>query len=189
VYVRPGVQYTRVGYTGGTKKNPTYYSLGDHTESIQILYDPKLVTYSELLDIFFDKHDPTSWRSNQYKSAIWYTTEEQKQLALERKKEVETKLGTKIYTTIEPAAVFTLAEDYHQKYYLRGSPYFQHFRGLPLSKFINSQSASIMNAIVDGDISVDIKLLQEMLEKAPDLPASAQSIVIASGSHPNCIIS
>jgi len=146
------------------------------------------VTYSELLDIFFRNHDPTSKRSNQYKSAIWYTTDLQKQLALERKQEVENKLR-KIYTSIQPAGVFTLAEDYHQKYYLRKSRHFLHFRELPLSKFINSQSASIMNAIIDGNISVDIKILQEMLEKAPDLPASAQSVVIAGRSHPNCIIS
>lgn len=111
---------TRVGYTGGTTANPTYYRLGDHTETVQIDYDPTRITYAELLAIFWQSHEPTSpaW-SRQYRSAIFYHNEEQKRVALESKRQREEALGVRLYTDIEPAGRFYLAEDYHQKYYLR----------------------------------------------------------------------
>jgi peptide-methionine (S)-S-oxide reductase len=113
---------TYAGYAGGTKKNPTYYSLGDHTETIRIYYDPKKVTYEQLLDIFWAEHDPTArpW-SKQYKSAIFYHSEEQKKLALATAALIEEKTNRKLYTEIVPASDFYPAEDYHQKYYLRNS--------------------------------------------------------------------
>ncbi len=65
---------TRVGYAGGTKRNPTYYNLGDHTETIQIDYDPTYVSYRELLDIFWESHDPAArpW-SRQYMAVVFYS--------------------------------------------------------------------------------------------------------------------
>ena len=73
---------TRVGYTGGRKLNPTYYSLGDHTESFQVDYDPTQISYQQLLDIFWDSHNPTrgAW-SRQYRAAIFVHNEAQTQLA------------------------------------------------------------------------------------------------------------
>ena len=113
---------TRVGYTGGTKTNPTYYNLGDHTETVQIDYDPKKISYAQLLDIFWKSHDPTErvW-SRQYMHIIFYHNEDQRRLALETKAHLEEKIKRKIYTGIVPAKEFYLAEDYHQKYYLRQS--------------------------------------------------------------------
>jgi len=111
---------TRVGYTGGTTANPTYYELGDHTETVQIDYDPTQISYADLLEVFWDSHSPTyRTLSFQYRSAIFYHNEEQKQLALESKREREKALGATLYTDIEAAGAFYLAEDYHQKYYLR----------------------------------------------------------------------
>jgi len=109
-----------VGYTGGAKQNPTYYKLGDHTETVQIDYDPEKISYERLLDIFWNNHDPTvkSW-SKQYRPVIVYHNDEQKKLALKTKAELEERLRTKISTEIIPAGRFYLAEDYHQKYYLR----------------------------------------------------------------------
>ena len=114
---------TRVGYTGGNKENPTYRALGDHTESIEVDYDPGIISYEDLLKIFWRSHDPgsRSW-SRQYMSAIFYHNEEQKKLALESRKREEAKTGGKMYTEIAPASRFYRAEDYHQKYYLRQRP-------------------------------------------------------------------
>ncbi len=100
--------------------NPTYHDLGNHSETIQIDYDPKKISYSELLNIFWDSHRPTSRSySRQYKSIIFFHNEEQKQAALESKKKREALWGEPVYTDMVPFTRFTRAEDYHQKYYLR----------------------------------------------------------------------
>jgi peptide-methionine (S)-S-oxide reductase len=111
---------TRVGYSGGSKKNPTYYSLGDHTETVQVDYDPARITYGELLNVFWKSHDPArkAW-SRQYMAAIFYHNEEQKQRAIKSREREAERLKIKICTDILPASEFYLAEDYHQKYYLR----------------------------------------------------------------------
>ncbi len=111
-----------MGYTGGTRANPTYHGLGDHSEAVEIEYDPSVVSYTDLLEVFWKSHDPGSrpW-SRQYRSAIFYHDEEQKRLALESMKAQEARVG-KIYTEILPAGTFYRAEDYHQKYYLRQRP-------------------------------------------------------------------
>ncbi len=118
-----GVLSTQVGYAGGTKKNPTYHDLGDQTEMIRIIYNPKIVSYKQILDIFWTNHDPTSspW-SKQYRSIIFYYNDEQKKLAFETKAHIEKELRRKVHTDIVPVSTFYGAEGYHQKYYLRNSP-------------------------------------------------------------------
>ena len=93
-----------MGYSGGTRKNPTYHSLGDHIETFQIDYDPARITYGQLLDIFWHSHQPDrkSW-SRQYMAAVFYHTDEQKKLALQTRDQEANRLGTKIYTEILPA--------------------------------------------------------------------------------------
>jgi methionine-S-sulfoxide reductase len=114
---------TRVGYAGGTKANPTYHDLGDHAETIQIDYDPTVVSYEELLGVFWSSHSPTARpRSRQYMSIIFYHNDEQRQLAMATKDREAARVGGEIYTEIVPAAEFTLAEPYHQKYRLRRVP-------------------------------------------------------------------
>lgn len=117
----PGVARTRVGYAGGTKETPTYHALGDHTEVVRIDYDPTKISYDKLLDIFWESHNPTTRPySQQYKSVIFYHTQDQKTLAEGSRQEQEDSLGGKrIFTDIAPIHKFYLAEAYHQKYHLR----------------------------------------------------------------------
>lgn len=119
---------TRVGYSGGTKENPTYRSLGDHTESIEIDYNPEVISYGELLDIFWCSHHPTRPPySKQYMSIIFYHNEQQKRLAQQTKDAREKELNSKIHTEIRPYEEFYRAEDYHQKYALKQNPTFTNW--------------------------------------------------------------
>jgi methionine-S-sulfoxide reductase len=114
---------TRVGYSGGTPQSPTYHDLGDHTETIQLDYDPTQISYKELLEIFWESHNPgsRSW-SRQYMAAIFFHNDQQKKIALETKDQVAARIKDEVYTQILPATMFYLAEDYHQKYFLRLEP-------------------------------------------------------------------
>jgi peptide-methionine (S)-S-oxide reductase len=114
---------TRVGYAGGDTEDPTYSSLGGHSETIQIDYDPSRISYAELLDLFWASHSPTTRPfSTQYASIIFYHDEEQRRLAEESREREATRRGVRIYTEIVPYTQFYLAEDYHQKHRLRQDP-------------------------------------------------------------------
>jgi len=145
---------TRVGYTGGTKKNPTYHSLGDHTETIQIDFDPEKISYGSLLGVFWASHDPTgrSW-SRQYKAAIFYHDELQRNLAVATRDRLAAKLGAKIHTEILPYGGFFLAEPYHQKYRLRSArdimAEFSAMYSLD-EDFVNSTAAARVNGYLGG---------------------------------------
>ncbi len=145
---------TRVGYSGGTKVNPEYYSLGDHSETIEIDYDPGVISYKELLQVFWMSHDPTrqAW-SRQYMAAVFYHNEEQKRLAEVSRDSVQERLHRNIVTRIIPAAQFYLAEGYHQKYRLRNQPdLMEEFtRTYPDERdFINSTAAARINGFLYG---------------------------------------
>jgi len=149
-----GIVRTRVGYSGGQKENPTYRSIGDHSETLQVDFDPTRISYKKLLDIFWHEHDPTNraW-SRQYKSAIFYHDETQQKLALETRALEESRRNKKIQTEILPFGKFYLAEDYHQKYQLR-----QHRQLMAEFKaiysrnidFVNSTAAARVNGYVGG---------------------------------------
>ena len=114
------------GYSGGKTVNPTYYDVsgGDtgHLESVQVTYDPALISYGQLLDIFWqnvDPFDPNGQfcdKGSQYRAAIFYGSDEEKQLAEASLKKVEEKYGKKVETLILPAATFYPAEEKHQDY-------------------------------------------------------------------------
>jgi len=145
---------TRVGYCGGTKENPTYRSLGNHSETIQMDFDPESVSYADLLDIFWQSHQPEyrSW-SRQYASFIFYHDDKQQALALETKEREEDRLKQDIHTAIVPYAMFYSAEDYHQKYYLRQQPDIMadFNRMYPNARdFMNSTAAARINGYVAG---------------------------------------
>jgi methionine-S-sulfoxide reductase len=149
-----GVVRTRVGYSGGQQKDPTYRSIGDHSETIQIDYDPARISYKKLLYIFWQSHDPThrAW-SRQYMSAIFYHNDEQQKLALETRTFEEKQRNKKIQTEILPLAEFYLAEDYHQKYQLRGQrDLMKEFKAMyPRNiDFINSTAAARVNGYIGG---------------------------------------
>ncbi|PIS01057.1 MAG: peptide-methionine (S)-S-oxide reductase [Chlamydiae bacterium CG10_big_fil_rev_8_21_14_0_10_35_9] len=121
-----GVISTKVGYTGGHVENPTYREVCQkttgHAESIEIEFDPQIISYQELLEIFWQIHDPTSIDKqgldigNQYRSAIFYHNKQQQKTAELSKDEIQSKLSKKVVTSIEPAQTFYPAEEYHQKY-------------------------------------------------------------------------
>jgi peptide-methionine (S)-S-oxide reductase len=143
-----------VGYTGGTTAYPTYHNLGDHTETIEVDYDPAIVSYADLLNVFWSSHDPTRrpW-SKQYMSAIFYHNKEQEKLANETRDLEAAKSGGRIYTEILPAATFFRAEDYHQKYYLRRrSALVRELRGVygGEEEFENSKIAARLNGYFAG---------------------------------------
>lgn len=136
----PGILKTIVGYTGGSLENPTYeeVSAGNtgHTESIQITYDSAAVSYERLLGIFWKNIDPLDPegqfcdKGSQYRSAIFYHTNEQKHLAEASKKQIEENesLAESIVTEIVPAATFYPAEDYHQDYYQKNPIRYKLYR-------------------------------------------------------------
>ena len=121
-----GVLDTKVGYSGGITKNPTYKDVctgtSEHVEVVQILFDDEIISYSEILDNFWLCHDPTQLNrqgldlGSQYRSAIFYLSESQKKLALKSKKYKQLSLSKTIVTEIMPAKEFYLAEEYHQRF-------------------------------------------------------------------------
>jgi peptide-methionine (S)-S-oxide reductase len=120
----PGVQHTRVGYTGGNVPNATYRNHGSHAEAIEILFDPRQVSYRDLLDLFFQIHDPTTRnrqgndRGASYRSAIFYTSEAQRQIAEATIADVNASRlwPGKVVTEVAPAGPFWEAEPEHQDY-------------------------------------------------------------------------
>ncbi len=109
-----------MGYSGGTLDNPTYQRIGDHSEAIQIEFNPNRISFRQLVNIFWRNHDPTrkAWR-RQYLSVAFYHDENQKQIIEETMAAEEEKRRKTIKTEIQPMVKFYRAEDYHQKYYLR----------------------------------------------------------------------
>ncbi|XP_050675264.1 peptide methionine sulfoxide reductase isoform X1 [Leptidea sinapis] len=150
--VTPGVIRTRVGYSGGTTKNPHYRNLGDHTEVIEIDYDPKSVTYGDLLNMFWANHEYglTTNLKRQYQSLILYHEEEQRQLAEASHKVMQERCNGQLRTEIAPAGIFYPAEDYHQKYRLQGHKDLCRSLGLDSKKLQTSHLAARLNGYLVG---------------------------------------
>jgi peptide-methionine (S)-S-oxide reductase len=134
--------------------NPTYHSLGDHSESVEIDYDPTVVSYADLLKIFWEGHDPGArfW-STQYKAAVFYHNDEQKRLAEETRQRIEAARKIKVRTEILPSSTFYVAEAYHQKYSLRGqTEIMKEFRAIYPSDegLMNSTAAARVNGYLAG---------------------------------------
>ena len=124
-----GVKNATSGYAGGTSENPTYKEVCSgttgHAECLQIIYDPAVISFDELLEVFWETHDPTTLNrqgadaGTQYRSAVFYHSEEQKQKAEKYKAELDKSgaFNKPIVTEITPAGKFYPAENYHQQYY------------------------------------------------------------------------
>jgi len=135
-----GVVSTTVGYTGGDKDHPTYEEVSDggtgHAESIEVAFDPKKVTYQQLLNVFWHNIDPTSRDrefcdvGHQYRTAIFFHGPEQEREAKASEKEIEETKPFKdpIVTEIVAASTFWPAEDYHQDYYLKNPVRYKFYR-------------------------------------------------------------
>jgi peptide-methionine (S)-S-oxide reductase len=121
-----GVTRTEVGYEGGTLENPTYEDVCSHTtghaEVVEVIYDPERVSYEDLLEVFWRKHDPTQlnrqgWDiGDQYRSVIFFHDDEQRGAALRSKEQEQGRHSRQVVTLVEPAQTFYVAEDYHQQY-------------------------------------------------------------------------
>jgi peptide-methionine (S)-S-oxide reductase len=123
-----GVKATAVGYAGGDLKNPSYKDVCSdttgHAEVVQVEYDPEAVSYDDLLNVFWENHDPTTLNrqgpdiGTQYRSVVFFHTPEQEEAARASKERLEKsgRFRRPIVTQIEPAAEFWRAEDYHQQY-------------------------------------------------------------------------
>jgi len=156
-----GVKSVTSGYTGGHDQSPTYKQVcgGDtgHAEAVQLVFDPEVIGYDDLLDIFFATHDPTQLNrqggdvGTQYRSAIFPQSEEQRVAAEAAIERANAEHGGRVVTTIEPAATWYSAEDYHQDYFAREgarNPYCQAVIAPKLQKFRKSYQARLKNVVV-----------------------------------------
>ena len=144
-----GVDSVESGYMGGRKPTPSYEEVCSgvtgHAEVVRITFDPKVVSYKELLEVFFVIHDPTTLNrqgndvGTQYRSAIFYHSPEQKRIAEQTIRELESQklFDTRIVTQVVPAEPFYPAENYHQEYFQRnqGQPYCQFVVAPKVAKF------------------------------------------------------
>jgi len=145
-----GVQQVTSGYSGGHADNPTYKEVSTgasgHAECVQIVYNPAIISFDELLEVFWQVHDPTTLNRQgadvgpQYRSVVFYHNDEQKQKAEKYKAELDKSgaFSNPIVTTIEPYVQFFAAEDYHQEYYANNknkNPYCQIVIKPKLEKF------------------------------------------------------
>ena len=184
---------TRVGYAGGTKKNPTYHDLGDHTETIQMEYDPAVISYEQLLDVFWDSHNAAapSW-SRQYMSIIFTHDEEQKRLAAESRDREAARTKSTIVTEIRPAGEFFRAEGYHQKYRLRSErEILREFTAIyPAERdFVDSTAVARVNGYLDGyGTSADLKAELPALGLSPKAGERLTAIVSRRPGRTGCRI-
>lgn len=153
-----------MGYAGGLAANPDYHHIKDHTETVQIDYDPQRITFSQLLDVFWQSHNPASqpW-SRQYMHAVFYHDARQQVLARESLAAVEKKKG-RVQTRILPLHRFTLAEDYHQKYLLKQQPRLtEELRQVypDHRQFVDSTAVSRLNGY-SGGFGNDVQLKREI---------------------------
>jgi len=150
----PGVVRTTAGYSGGTKVNPEYRLLGDHAEAVQVEYDPKIIQYEQLLDIFWSNHDATQVFGQgpdvgeQYRSIIFINGSDEAKLAAVSKEREQTKLMDNLVTTqIQQFETFYPAEPEHQKFELRRNPALLQLLGVfPEEEFARSSIATKLNS-------------------------------------------
>ncbi|MDV6378317.1 peptide-methionine (S)-S-oxide reductase [Sporosarcina sp. GW1-11] len=163
----PGVIRTRVGYAGGTTEAPTYKTIGYHTETVEIDFDPDIIRFEEILFHFWRNHYPNrdQYKGRQYLSSLRYRDEKQKSMMEQVKAKMEVELGELIETEITRLDHFTLAEERHQKYYLKRYPgVLEQLKDFyPLEELLlNSTFATRLNGFVKGfgtreQIVADIK--------------------------------
>ena len=140
-----GVDEVISGYSGGHTSNPTYEDSNTgktgHAESVEVIYDPNIVSFATLIDVYFASQDPTQVNGqgpdhgSQYRSIIFYQNEEQKQIILKKKEALAKKLNSKIAAEVYPFQKFWIAEDYHQNY-VKLNPNQRYVRGVSIPRLI-----------------------------------------------------
>jgi peptide-methionine (S)-S-oxide reductase len=161
-----GVVSVMPGYTGGTVPNPTYLQVCSgrtgHAESVRVEFDPEKISYKDLLSVFFATHDPTTLNrqgadvGTEYRSAIFYTTDEQRQAAETYIKELDEQLPRNVVTEVVRLGQFYEAEDYHQQYYDNNAfaPYCQFVIDPKLHKLYKNFGAMVKQAEQAGSSSL-----------------------------------
>jgi methionine-S-sulfoxide reductase len=141
-----------VGYAGGTSPNPTYRRIGDHTETFQVDFDPDVITFGDLLGLFWQSHNPARrvW-SRQYRAVVLYQDDTQRDAA-QRSKEALMAAGLAVATVIVPLTTFYLAETYHQKYILQNTPLMADIKSIYPDEqdWLNSTAAARLNGYLGG---------------------------------------
>ena len=169
---------TRVGYAGGRKQSPTYDDLGDHTETVQVDFDPATTSYERLLAVFLAADNPCARAgTRQYMSAVFYHNEAQKKSALEALRRAEAR-GAPVAAAVLPVGTFYLAEDYHQKYLLRQEAgLLKEVRAMyPDPKgFLNSTAAARINGYLGGHGPRE--MLQKEIDQLGLSPAARQRLL------------
>lgn len=182
--VIPGVIRTRVGYAGGSTPHPTYRSLGDHAETVQLDFDPAVISYKKLLRHFWGSHMPVRpARTRQYLSAVWYHDDGQREAAETIKAREEDRRHHALFTEIAPLDTFTWAEDYHQKYTLRKLPdLLAEYAAIypDPAAFVNSTAVSRINGFAAG--YGDAALLQAELDQYGLSPQGRDTLQQLAGS-------
>lgn len=145
----PGVYRTLSGYAGGAEPDPNYLQMKDYTETVLVEFNPEEISYRQLLDVFWDSHDPSyETAARQYRNAVFYRSDAQRLAAEKSAEEIRELIKRPVHTAIERAGDFYPAEDYHQKYYLRRTePLFKEFRKLfpDEAAFASSTAATRIN--------------------------------------------
>lgn len=174
-----------MGYSGGDSPDPTYRNIGDHTETVQIDFDPLKVSYQDLLKVFWEEHDPFLRAfSRQYMSLAFYHNDDQKEQILKSISQLEGSGGRKVLTEVLPYRTFYIAEDYHQKYRLK---MFREIMGALSLHFddhgelTDSTAAARLNGYVSGEGDL-IQLEKEidLLGLSPSAVDKLRKIVSAS---------
>jgi peptide-methionine (S)-S-oxide reductase len=167
-----------VGYAGGTTPDPTYHALGDHTETLQVDFDPERISYEELLDVFWGSHDPrrTPW-SVQYKNVVFVHDEEQRRAAERTRERMAEMLASDVRTEILGAGRFYRAEGYHQKYRLRGSRTFsrEYETIYPQEHdFVDSTAVARVNGYLAGH--GDLEQLESHIDRLGLSPSAMEQL-------------
>ncbi len=177
----PGVVRTRVGYAGGTADHPTYHEMGGHSETLEIDFDPNLITFEEILDVFWDHHNPMNindYKGRQYNSLLFYRDEGQEAAILKvLKKRKELGKGEP-ETEIVPYSRFYLAEDRHQKYYLKRYPDAMNKLSAMYPSpedLLSSTLAARLNGLAKG--YTNLERIKNEIEKWPTSPSDRDKMI------------
>lgn len=136
--------------------------MGDHSETLQLDFDPTVVSYERLLQVFVSAHSPFSARGRQYRSAVLFHSEAQREAADKALAELQTKSGRQVATAVEPCGHFWPAEAYHQKFLLRNnSVVMSSFADMSLDEFVHSPAASRVNAFLGSTNPMSYEKLQK----------------------------
>ncbi|WP_211246751.1 peptide-methionine (S)-S-oxide reductase MsrA [Cohnella pontilimi] len=169
----PGVLRTRVGYAGGHSPDPTYREMGDHSETVEIDFDPGIVSIDEILNVFWNNHNPLNingYKGRQYMSLLFYRDREQQEAMHRVKQRMEQEKG-KLDTEILPFTQFYIAEDRHQKYYLKRYPNAVEKMNILYcseDEITNSTLAARLNGLAKG--YTNLQQIKEEIEQWPITP-------------------